>query len=401
MKRLLSGLVLSGITYAALQTDQWAFRRQVKTSQAAFDVLALDAIVYQASKAQLNDLRLLRSGTEVPYVLRTLSGGRELKRFSPRITDRIAIPGVGTQAVLEIRESAAHNRLTIETDQTNFRQRVRVEGSNDGKHWGMIRRDGTIFDVSTSDQHASNLSVSYPDSTQRYLRITVEGWRNPHAIRSVSMSFVRNLPAQREVVAEVAPNVTSDRTTRASVLEIDLGFDRPFDCIRFEPATGFFSRSVTVSASRDKKKWEIAGFGTIERSAGGEQLSVYVPEHWARYVRGEVRNEDNPPLVFSRVRVQALRRQLIFPADASGSYWLYSGNPKAEPVQYDLGTILPPQVNALPALFGPLEKNPGYKPPKPPVSERSPWLLPGLLALLVPVLGIIAFRMLQQVNSSR
>jgi hypothetical protein len=401
MKRLLSGLILSGIIYAAVQTDQWAFRRQVKPTQAAFDVLSLDAVVYETSKAQLKDLRLLRSGTEIPYVLRTLSGGREVKRFSPRITDRIAIPGVGTQAVLEISESAAHNRLTIETDQTNFRQRVRMEGSDDGKHWGIIRRDGTIFDVSTPDQHASNLSISYPDSTRRYLRITVEGWRNPDAIRSVSMSFVRSLPAQREVVAEVAPKLTSDGTTRASVLDIDLGFDRPFDCIRFEPAPGFFSRSVTVSASRDNKKWEIAGFGTIERSAGGEHLSVYVPEHWARYVRAEVRNEDNPPLVLSRVRVQALRRELIFPAEVNGSYWLYSGNPKAEPVHYDLGKILAPQVNALPALFGPLEKNPSYQAPRPPVSERLPWLLPGLLVLLVPVLGIIAFRMLRQVNSSR
>jgi len=400
MKRLLSGLLLSGIAYAAVQTDLWAFRRPVKPSQAAFNVLAVDAIVYRASKAQLKDLRLLRSGNEVPYVLRTLSGGREEKRFRPRVTDRIAIPGLGTQAVLDISAGTPHNRLTIQTGEINFRQQVRIEGSHDGKHWGMIRRDGTIFDVSTPDQHASNLSVSYPEFTGRYLRVTVMGWRNPDAIRSVSMSFVRDIAAEREIVADGSPKVTSDGVDRSSVLEVDLGFHRPFDRIRLDPTPGLFSRSVTVSVSDDRKTWEIAGFGTIERSTGGEHLSVSVPEHWARYVRAQVRNEDNPPLAFSRVRVEALRRELIFPADLTGSYWLYSGNPKAEPAHYDLGTILPAEVDAVSASFGRLEKNPSYQGPKTPVSERSPWLLPGLLVLLVPVLGTIAFRMLRQVNSS-
>ena len=113
-----------------------------------------------------------------------------------------------------------------------------------------------------------------------------------------------------------------------------------------------------------------------------------------------MRNEDDPPLVFSRIRIEALRRELMFRAEMAGSYWLYSGNPKAEPVHYDLGTILPAQVNALPAIFGRLENNPNYRPSKPPVSARSPWLLPGLLVLLVPVLGTIAFLMLRQVHSS-
>jgi hypothetical protein len=202
MKHLLSALVLSGITYAAFQPDLWAYRRPVQTSHSALNVLPVDAIVYRTSKAELKDLRLLRSGNEVPYVVRTLSGGREEQRFTPRITDRMAIPGLGTQAVLEMGDAAPHNRLTIHTGATNFRQQVRIEGSDDRKHWGLIRGDGTIFDVSTPDQHASNLAVSYPESTRRYLRITVVGWRIPDAIRSVSMSFVRDVPTQRETVAE-------------------------------------------------------------------------------------------------------------------------------------------------------------------------------------------------------
>jgi hypothetical protein len=127
---------------------------------------------------------------------------------------------------------------------------------------------------------------------------------------------------------------------------------------------------------------------------------VTVPEEWTRYLRVTVSNEDNPPLGFSRLRIEAPRRELIFPAEREGSYWLYSGNPKAEPVRYDLGTILPVQLNALQATLGPDDRNPSYQKPKPPVTERSPWLLSGLLVVLVPILGAIAVRMLRQVNTS-
>ena len=101
--------------YAVFNPNFWVFRREVKAFQAPFDVIVLDSIVYKTSRAQLNDLRLLRSGNEVPYVLRTLSGGRQENTFSPVLTDRVAIPGLGTQAVLDMGGRTPHNRVRIHT----------------------------------------------------------------------------------------------------------------------------------------------------------------------------------------------------------------------------------------------------------------------------------------------
>ncbi len=402
MKRLLSGIfIFSAVLYAAFDPSVWAFRREVRAAKAPFDVLTLDASVYERSRAKLDDLRLLRSGNEVPYVLRKLTGGRQEKIVRPVLTDRVAIPGLGVQAVLDVPGGTPHNRIRIETNKTNFRQQVRIEASDDRKHWGIIRRDGMIFDVSAPDQHASNTFVFYPDSTRRYLRVTVEGWNSPEALRSVSMSFVQNLPAEREVIADGQPTPRVDTGTHSSLLDLDLGFERPFDGVRLDVTPGFFSRSVTVSVSQDRKTWSRAAYGNVERTSRREELFVPVPEQWTRYVRVAVSNEDNPPLTFTRIRVEAIRRELIFPAEPAGSYWLYSGNVKAEPVRYDLRAVLPLDVNAVPATFGSPEKNPDYRPPKPPITERSPWLLTALLLVLVPALGFIAFRMLRQVKTTR
>jgi hypothetical protein len=303
--------------------------------------------------------------------------------------------------VLDTGGGVSHNRVTIDTDETNFRQKVRIETSDDRRHWGIVRPDGTIFDVSTTDQHASNLSVSYSESTRRYLRLTIEGWTDPKALRSASVSSVRQSAAQRETIAEQKPKATGENGTHFSVLELDLGLERPFDQIWFDVGPGFFSRAVTVSASNDRKSWSVAGFGKVERTSRQEQLVVTFPEQWARYIRAAINNEDNPPLNFNRIRVEALKRELIFPAEIAGPYWLYSGNPKAEPARYDLRSTLPSEVNAPRAAFGPIAKNPDYKAPERPVTERSPWLLPGLLVLLVPALGAIAFRMLRQLRTSQ
>ena len=402
MKRLLSGVfVFSGLIYAAFDPGVWAYRREVRAAKAPFDVLTLDASVYERSRARLDDLRLLRSGNEVPYVLRKLTGGRHEKIVRPVITDRVAVPGLGVQAVLEVPGGTPHNRIRIETNKTNFRQQVRIEASDDRKHWGIIRRDGMIFDVSARDQHASNTFVFYPDSTRRYLRVTVEGWNSPEALRSVSMSFVQNLPAEREVIADRPPAFTADSRIRSSILELDFGFERPFDGIRFDVAPGFFSRAVTLSVSQDKKTWSRAAYGNVERTSRREELFVAVPEQWTRYVQVAVSNEDNPPLTFTRVQVEAVKRELIFPAERAGTYWLYSGNIRAQPARYDLRAVLPLDVGAVPATFGSPEKNPDYRAPKPPVTERSPWLLSALLVVLIPALGAIAFRMLRQVKATR
>lgn len=400
MNLLLSLLLFAGVLQAEFVPQSWDSRRQVKTTAAPYNVVVVDSTVYRSSRSRLNDLRLLHAGKEVPYVLRTLSKGREEKMFAPVMSNRVAIAGVGVQAVLDLDHHSPHNRVTINTDATNFRERVRVETSDDRGQWGTVRLDGTIFDVSTVDQHASYLSVSYPESTHRFLRITVSGWTNPAALQSAEVGFIRESVAERDIAADLRPNVTADDGSRESVIDCDLGFERPFDRVTFAVSAGLFSRPVTLSVSRDKKVWSTGGFGTLERTAREVRLTIEVPEQWDRYVRTVVRNNDNSPLSFTDVRFEAIRRELVFPAEEPGPYWLYSGNAMAAPVRYDLTAILPAQLSAIPVTLGPVERNPEYQPPSPPVTERSPWLLTALLLLMAPVIGIIAIRMLRQAKVS-
>src|SRR5436305_14770076 len=88
------------------------------------------------------------------------------------------------------------------------------------------------------DQQVAGLSVSYPESTRRFLRITVAGWNDPSSLQSASVSYVREEPAIRDVAAELRPGVQNDAKERTTHLEFDLSFSRPYDRISLKVGPG-------------------------------------------------------------------------------------------------------------------------------------------------------------------
>ena len=105
------------------------------------------------------------------------------------------------------------------------------------------------------------------------------------------------------------------------------------------------------------------------------------------------------------VTVEAIARNIIFPSQAGGDYWLYFGNLQAHAPSYDLSMVLAKSTldNAVSVSAEGRQANPGYKPPEPPVkplSERYPGLLYGVLGIAVLGLGYFAVRFMQGVKDS-
>ena len=269
--------------------------------------MVVDASMYEDSQARLRDLRLFQEGKEVPFVLKTSYGSSQEEQRTASLMDKAIIPGVGVQFILEPRAGASHNQVSIETTQIDFKQQVRVETSDDRRHWDVVRRDGIIFNVSSADTRAAGLSVSYPISKRRYVRVTIRGWRDLSWVRSASISFVRTIAAQRHLVANLKPVAVEDEKEHVTNLSFDLGFARPYDRITLAPGPGWFSRLAEVSTSTDGKTWSVAGFATLLRSASKEELTLEFPEKWDRQIRVEIHNNDNAPLLIRGAQWRGLR----------------------------------------------------------------------------------------------
>ena len=74
---------------------------------------------------------------------------------------------------------APNSRLVVETAQVNFYRRVSLEASADAQIWRSIGATGELFSYETAKFVGSQLTVTYPETTLRYLRMTVYNEDNP------------------------------------------------------------------------------------------------------------------------------------------------------------------------------------------------------------------------------
>jgi hypothetical protein len=397
MKLVLSLFAAACLLRADFDPQHWRTRMPIAVKQPApVSAIVIDPNVCRASRASLRDLRIVRAGVEVPYRFKILSALREQIELRPAILNKAAIPNTGVQAVLDLNGHPAHNRLRIATTRRNFKELVRIETSDDDRVWAVARDDGLIFDITTSGRDVSDLSVDYPVSTRRYVRITIPDWRDPAYLASAWLTYFKETGAVRDTVSTLTPLATNDPKAQTTSVVADIGFQGlPYDRLNLTVDPGAFSRTVEISTSSDAKAWSFAGQGVVSRTSQEERLSIDFPDQWNRYVKVTVFNADSAPLKVTRLRLSSLRRLLEFPSEATGPYWLYSGNPEAKQPSYDLASLTPaPAVSV-----GAPEPNPQYRAPTRPWSDRNPHLLNFVLLAAVAVMGYITIRFLRKVRT--
>ena len=401
-RAFLSNVILACVALSAradFDPSHWQFRRAIPANKpAAVASVAIDLPIYQGSRARLNDLRILRDTSETPYVVRTLSGSREEREWKPVLLNKSAVPVTGVQATLDLNSHPAHNRLRIATRQKNFKQRVRIETSDDSRTWAIARDDGYIFDFSQGDRKVSVLSVDYPISTRRFVRLTIFGWSDPDYLDSAWLTDYTSGSGTSDSLATIAASASEDQKTKSTLLVADIGFDGlPHDRLQFAVGPGLFYRSVEIETSRDSKNWTFAGQGVISRTADRENSTVWFSEDWERYLRVRILNQDNPPLVVSRLTLIAYRRVVEFPATIAGQYWLYYGNPDAKQPAYDFAQTRSPEAQPVAFTLGREEANAAYRKPATPAkpwSDQHPAMLYTVLIAAIVIMGFFAVQLL-------
>jgi hypothetical protein len=398
LRNILLLLAASATLRADFPAAGWRLRRPVAGAASGIATVRLDRAVYAGSANALADLRLVRDGRDIPYVLETQPESESLFRREARILDK-AIHDGDLELTLDFGAANVHNRLRLDSPRQNFRQRVRIETSDDSKRWAVVRSDAAILDFTQDNHQLRSMEIDYPDSTRRYVRVTILGWTDPGAVRGASVEQYERRDAARE--SYTPPNrCTTENKDKTTILTCDLGSSgTPVDRIQLDVPDKGFDRGVQIESSGDGQIWIPNGFGSISRYAGGEHLNLACAESTGRYWRVRVFNADDQPLPVSVTRFLGLARTLRFEA-ASGVY-LYYGNANAPAPSYDLARRLardnPPPATAL--TLGPEEANPAWTAPVKPWTERSPALLYTVLAVSIAILGFVGWRLLQSMSA--
>jgi hypothetical protein len=387
-------------TAAPLDLSAWKYRKRIPlTSTNGLAVVKLDRDVFIGSS--LNDLLLVQDGNEIPFLLTTPGILDDLVTAIEPLLDRSVLPGTGLQFVIHLTTPAKHSRILLHTREKNFRQRIRIETSQDGLRWAVVRDAAAIFNFSQDGRDLSSTSIGYPVSTRPFLRVTVFGWTKIDAVDGATVDRFDEQRPRYELISTLKPQIREDLQAKATVLDIDQGVSGlPIGRLRIHTPSPQFQRAVSIETSPDGQNWRYLAQSAIARLPGPDftEESLEVPAPQAqRYLRLKIYNQSDAPIQVESVALEGFLSEIHFLPRSPGDYWLYYGNPSiAHLPQYDLPAILE-RKNLQPVSWtlSPAELNPSYRPPpipRKPWSEQHPAILYTVLGGAVLSLGIATLR---------
>ncbi len=404
--KLTTGALLAVLAYADFAPSAWQYRKLIRPEVRPANSVRVDRDVYFIAREDLADLRIVHGVDEVPYLIVTATLQVKEKEVPATMQDR-AVTAEGVEAVLSFERVVPHNRLTVQAGITNFRHKVQLYGSVDGREWALIKKDAYLFDFTADEHHASLLTLDYPTSTRRFLKVVIEGAKDPAILSGASVLLREERPAVWQEIAKFPdPSPIEDDKLHATSYDFDFGAPgAPRDRVLLTIADPAFHRSVAVLWGVDGKEWIADSFASVYRTEGSESLLVPTGARRSRYMRVTLYHGDDKPLKLKSVTVETIARSMIFPSTNPGEYWMYFGNANARTPSYDLAMVLAKGTvdNAVSVQAEGRQENPGYKPPEPPVkplSEQYPGVLYGVLGVAVLGLGYFAIRFMQGVKDS-
>lgn len=396
--------VILGVTAVVISVSAqtslslWPYYVEVtpeKSSTGTFDVV-VPLPVMDKARADLADLRLYDSANrEIPYAIRIRRDVDEKREITARLFNHSIVGAATSEVSVDLGEnSGEHNEVEIETAGTNFRRQVEVEGSDSGREWRTLNRDGVIFSFASQNNVVESNRVDYPTSRYRYLRVRVLRDQITDD-EAPQISQVRVMMAVREHgrlstwnVPVPSYQLLRNQGAHASAWTIDLGARAACDRLKLEIEEHSFSRPFQVESIDDPQNVRLIASGDLTRHAGDDVQKPLViffnEEQNVRKVRLQITDYSNPTLNIMSIEAGAPARQLVFELKQSPALplRLFFGNPNVTAPHYDFEKELWSKLSSEPihSTIGDVIANPEYKPEPLPFTERVPWLIYVVLA---------------------
>ncbi len=385
--------------------------------------------VFDLARLDLADLRVAsKLGGETPYVFRFAKGKTHRTTLPVKLYNRTYRANRRSSVTVDFGSSIMKNRIEVATPGTNFRRKVFIEGSDDGRTWEAVREGAFLFRIASDAARSGydKKKISLPDNNQRYLRITV--FNAPDDPRRIEVQDVKAWRVIKEL-AETTPvdiagsSTEQDKKKNETYVYLDLGYcNLPLYELRLNFSDANFFRRISISGRNRKKRtittpvedgpprekvvdepWAPVTTGAIYRySSGGapdEELSLNIKRAAYRYLRITIQNGDNPPLRYTGASVDRLVHRVVFQPKDEGSHFLYFGHPGTGRPSYDLkhyvGRLQAEGVAE--AALSESMPNPFYtvKEKTPPWSEKFKWLIWLALLAVLALLGSMVYRQIK------
>ena len=389
-------LVISVSAQSFLAPWPYLVEITAENNSAGIHDIVLPLNVMDKARADLADLRLYDGANrEVPYAIRIRKDVDERQDISGRRFNYVTSGPSSSEVSVDLGENhGEHNEVEVETDGTNFRRQVQVEGSDNGRDWRTLTTDGVVFSFASQDDVVESERVDYSTSRYRYLRIRVmRDQLVDDKVPQITDIQVRMAVRDKGQLSTWAVPVPSYQLLRnqgahATAWTIDLGARTPCDRLSLQIQDNSFSRPFQVEVVDDPENIRVIATGDLTRHAGDsadKPLMIYFnQEERVRTIRLQITDYSNPTLDVTSIEASAPARQLVFEVKepAVQSLRLFFGAPNVAAPHYDFEKEIAARLSSEPihSKIGYVQSNLEYKPEPLPFTERVPWLVYLVLA---------------------
>jgi hypothetical protein len=276
-------------------------------------------------------------------------------------------------------------RLHLDFASSEFVKAAKIEESEDGRTWTLIREDEPMFVTGG----ARKTSIELPPGRRVQLRVTLNDQRSaPVPVTAVRIVAAAPPPVPAEPV-EIVITSRREEAGRTRLLLRFPGRHARLADITIDAAEAVFARRVELLA-----EGRVIAEGTLHRTsidgrppveARSLPVDVRLPSREAELV---LHNGNSPPLRVEAIRARVRPVRIHFVAATPGTYRLLAGNPAAPAPRYDVAALGEPGAGAAALVPGPIRVNPAWRPPEP---------LPGVLPAGAPI-DVEAWRFRKEVR---
>jgi len=131
--------------------------------------------VFDQARLDLDDLRLYDSrNREIPFKIDVRRAQERQAELTARAFNQVSNPDRSASVSLDLGAvRVEHNALDIRASGSDFRRRVRLEGSDDEKQWGVLFDKKYLVQYRVGATTIDIHRLTYPVSRLRYLRVQV------------------------------------------------------------------------------------------------------------------------------------------------------------------------------------------------------------------------------------
>ena len=298
------------------------------------------------SDRNLNDLRIFDSNNnEVPYfkagnVQNTTAAFTEFPILSRNI-----IPGKSSVVIFENPTEKVLNEITLAISNSEVTKTYNISGSSDQKSWFGLLNKQQLSDLSNAENTWIYKTIALPKSQYHYFKIEFNDAKTlPIQLLKIgNLSSITAASAMQEIKIE---NYRTEQLTQKKKTRITLSFHNPqiIDQISFAIKSPLlYRREVTIAVPRTKKyKRKIQHYEQemdFFELASNSSNTFDIPQLHEKEFSIEIDNQDNPPLVFSDIKLFQSPIHIIADLKAGEHYTLKTGNPNLSEPQYDISSF--------------------------------------------------------------